>query len=212
MEKVIYKQNAKSPVWIDEAGNSIPYNRITSLERLKERKSFTLLTKSKMLSQKLVEFKQEVQSMVDEVIDAARAENAVKLEGKGNYTFYNFNRTIKIEVNVNELIRFDDMTIEAAKETLLNLIRTNIQGDDFIISIVEDAFQNSRGRLDAKKVLGLKRHGQRIKSFEIKAEWDKAMDLIDKSISRPKTKTYYKVWFKDGSGDYIPVELNFSNI
>lgn len=212
MEKLNYKQESKQAVWIDESGAQIPYNRTTPLERLKERKAFTLFTKSKSISEKLADFKNEVTDIVNEVLEAARVANEVKLTGKGNFTFYNFDRSLKIEVNVNEMIRFDEITIESAKEVLLELIRKNIQGDDFVISLVEDAFQTSRGKLDTKKVLGLKKHGSRIKNKELKKEWNRAMDLIDKSISRPKSKTYYKVWFKDESGEYQPIELNFSSL
>ena len=75
-----------------------------------------------------------------------------------------------------------------------------------------DAFQTSKGKLDTKKVLGLKKHTARIKNKDLKVEWERAMSVIDKSISRPSSKTYFKVWFKDEDGKYNPIELNFSAI
>lgn len=204
------KQTPKDGIWIDESGTQIPYNRTTASERLKEKNAFSILTEAEAIHKKQVEFKEKMIKLVDEVIEAARQENSVKLEGKGNYTWYNFDRSIKIEVNVNELIKFDEITIESARERLMELIRKNITGDDFIISIVEDAFQTSRGKLDPKKILGLKRHTERIKSASIKAEWSDIMVLIDKSISRPNSKTYFKVWKKNETGEYKPIELNFS--
>ncbi len=204
------KQLPKDKMWIDESGTEIPYNRTTASERMKEKNAFALLSDAEAIHSKLVDFKAKISEMVEQVVELARQENSVKLEGKGNYTWYNFNRTIKIEVNVNEQIKFDEITIESARERLMELIRKNISGDDFIISIVEDAFQTSRGKLDPKKILGLKRHTERIKSAVIKAEWSDIMTLIDKSISRPNSKTYFKVWKKDGEGKYQPIELNFS--
>ncbi|MFW2137132.1 DUF3164 family protein [Chryseobacterium sp. TY4] len=205
-----FKQLPKDKTWIDESGSEIPYNRTTTSERLKEKYAFALLSDAEAINQKAADFKAKITDLVQEVIEAARAENNVKLEGKGNFTWYNFNRTIKIEVNVNEQISFDELTIESAKEKLMDLIRTNISGDDFIISIVEDAFQTSKGKLDPKKILGLRRHTERIKNAKLKAEWSDIMTLIDKSISRPNSKTYFKVWKKDEEGKYKGVELNFS--
>lgn len=205
-----FKQLPKDKTWIDESGTEIPYNRTTTSERLKEKYAFALLSDAEAINQKAADFKAKITDLVQEVIEAARAENNVKLEGKGNYTWYNFNRTIKIEVNVNEQISFDELTIESAKEKLMELIRHNISGDDFIISIVEDAFQTSKGKLDPKKILGLRRHTERIKNAKLKAEWSDIMTLIDKSISRPNSKTYFKVWKKDEEGKYKGVELNFS--
>lgn len=204
------KQLPKDGNWIDESETLIPYNRTTKLERLKEKHAFTILNDAEFINKKALEFKQKLTELVAEVIEAAREENSVKLEGKGNYTWYNFNRSIKIEVNVNELIKFDEILIESAKEKLMDLIRTNITGDDFIISIVEDAFQTSKGNLDPKKILGLKKHTERIKNALLKEQWSNVMAVIDRSISRPTSKTYFKVWKKNEEGKYEGVELNFS--
>lgn len=204
------KQTTKDKMWIDESGQQIPYNRTTASERMKERYAYKLLTEAEKINTQLASYKELISEIVGEVIDAARTENSVKLEGKGNYTWYNFNRTIKIEVNVQEAIKFDELTIESAREKLMDLIRTNISGDDFIISIVEDAFQTSRGKLDPRKILGLRKHTERISNKELKKEWESVMKLIDKSISRPNSKSYFKVWKLDEEGKYQGVELNFS--
>lgn len=210
MKNENYKQLSSAEFWTDESGVQIPYNRTTKLERLKENKIYSLYQKSVKANEALIKLKDDLETIVSEIIDEARSSNDVKLNGKGNYTFFNFNRSLKVEVSVNELIRFDDLTLESAKEVLIGLVRNNIQGDDFILSLVEDAFQTSRGRLDTRKILGLKKHTQRIKDKQIRAEWKKAMTLIDQAISRPESKTYYRVWAKDAGGAYQNVELNFS--
>ena len=207
---MILKQLTKDKMWIDEAGTNIPYNRTTKTERLMEQSAFKLLSNAESISADLQTYKNMMVELVNEVLDAAREENDAKLTSKGNYTWYNFNHTIKIEVNVSEAIKFDEITIEIAKEKLMELIRTNISGDDFIISIVEDAFQTSKGRLDPKKILGLNKHTERIQNETLKNEWINIMKLIAKSISRPNSKTYFKVWKMDETGKYNAVELNFS--
>jgi hypothetical protein len=207
-----YKQVSKDEFWIDESGTKIPYNRTTPLERLRERKIFTLFQKSQKINESLISFKHEIETIIEEILEASREANEVKLNGKGNFTFFNFDRSLKVEVSVSELIRFDDVALESAKEVLLDLVRNNIQGDDFILSIVEDAFQTSRGKLDTRKILGLKKHTERIKTKDMREKYEKAMSLIDQSISRPDSKTYYRVWFKDDAGEYQAVELNFSSL
>lgn len=206
------QHTAKDQFWKDESGVLVPYNRTTTLERKKERFANRLMKSALKANEILIAFKEEMIAANEEILDIIRTENDVKLDGKGNFTWYNFNRTIKIEVNVNEAIKFDEIKIEAAKEKLINLIRENISGDDFIISIVEDAFQTSRGKLDARKILGLQKHTSRIKSTGIKEKWENAMELINQSITRPKSKSYQKVWIKDDEGAYKAIELNFSAI
>lgn len=209
---MVLQHKSSDKIWIDESGSQIPFNRTTAVERKKEKHAYNLLKKGKSAFQILSELKTAIREASDEVLNAEREANAVKLEGKGNYTWYNFDRSIKIQVDVNEPIKFDEIKIASAKEKLMNLIRTNINGDEFIISIAEDAFQTSSGKLDPKKILGLRKHSARIKNQAIKLEWDETMKLIDASITRPKSKSYYKIWVKNEEGEYEGVELNFSNI
>lgn len=207
---MITQFTSKDKVWIDESGNQIPYNRTTAIERMKEKNAFALVKKGKNITKFLAEMKEAVAKATEEVLAAEREANNVKLEGKGNYTWYNFDRSIKVQVDLSEPIKFDEIKIASAKEKLMNLIRTNINGDEFIISIAEDAFQTSSGRLDPKKILGLRKHSQRIKNEALKKEWDETMQLIDSAIYRPKSKSYYKLWVKNQDGKYEGVELNFS--
>ena len=206
------QHTSKDAFWRDESGTDVPYNRTTKIERKKERAAASLLKKAIKANEFLKEVKQLIVDATDEILNMEREANKVKLDGKGNFTWYNFDRSIKIQVDVNEQIRFDDIKIEAAKEKLLTMIRENVTGDDFIISIVEDAFQTSRGKLDAKKVLGLRKHTSRIKTQSIRSVWEEAMNLIDESISRPNSKSYHKIWVKNKEGEYEGVELNFSAI
>lgn len=209
---MIKQFTAKDKTWIDESGSLIPYNRTTPTERKREKSAFQLAKKAININNLLSDFKEFVSLATEEVLNDAREANEVKLDLKGNYTWYNFDRSIKIQVDISEPIKFDEIQIAAAKEKLMNLIRTNISGDEFIISIVEDAFQTSTGRLDPKKILGLRKHSKRIKSTLLKAQWDETMSLIDESITRPKSKSYYKIWIKNSEGKYDGVELNFSAI
>ncbi len=206
------QHTTKDKIWIDESGTQIPYNRTTPIERKKEKHAFNLLKKGQNVTKILAELKAAVKEASDEVLNAEREASNVKLSEKGNYTWYNFDKSIKIQVDVNEPIKFDEIKIASAKEKLMNLIRTNINGDDFIISIAEDAFQTSSGKLDPKKILGLRKHSSRIRNEAIKLEWEEIMKQIDASITRPKSKSYYKIWVKNEEGEYEGVELNFSNI
>ena len=129
--------------------------------------------------------------------------------GKGNFTFFNFDGSIKIEVQVNEMITFDTILIEKAKQKLMELVGESISEDkEFIKELVMSAFQTSRGQLDTKRVMGLKKHAKRIKD----ERYHDAMALIDESVRRPSSKTYFRVWLRAAQGDYESIDLNFSSI
>ena len=209
---MIINQTSKDANWIDETGNSIPFNRTTKSERLKEKYSNKILKEAQNATEKLKSLRDLMDVAIGEILEECRIENSVKLDGKGNFTWYNFNRSIRVEVNINELITFDEIKLESAKEKLSSLIRDNTNGDDFILSIVEQAFQTTTGKLDTKRILSLKKHTSRIVNLSIKNTWQEAMDLIDQSISRPTSKKYMKVYLKDETGEYQNIQLNFSSL
>lgn len=206
LETTTYK--SKDKFWVDENGVSIPYNRTTKAERKTERYSGSLLKRAVSLNTQLTEFKEQVAHMCEEISKAVTDQLKSGKPHKGNFTFFNFDRSIKISVNVSERIDFDDITIAAAKEKLDSFLNEKLQGDHMVKQLVMDAFAKSGGKLDAKKVMSLLRYRERVND----PRFSEALDLIEKSIRRPKSKEYFRIWAKDESGEYQYIDLNFSSI
>ncbi len=206
-----FKQHkASDKLWKEESGMAIPNNRLTKYEKKAERELAKIARTAISLNAKLVEFKDHVQVTVRELYEQYMAENNGKLgKNKGNVSLYNFDRSVKVEVNVNEQITFDDLGIENVRAKLMAFIDDNINREkEFIVALVKSAFETSRGKLDVKKVLSLKKHASRIKS----PQYQEAMHLLDKAIRRPRSKTYFRVWIRNAEGGYDDVQLNFSSI
>lgn len=199
--------------WIDENGLEIPANRVTKTEKLRERKAEALLKKADKIEQLLSGYKEAFEADTEEVFMAVMDEEKVNSKKyKGNFTWYNFDRSIKIERNVNEKIDFDETLIAAAKQKFDEFIKNATGGVDLMIqSLINDAFSTSRGKLDAKKVMGLLQHKSRIdeKRYPL---FHEAASLIERSIRRPDSKTYFRIWKKDKNGEYQSVNLNFSSL
>ena len=86
-------------------------------------------------------------------------------KGKGNFTWFNFDRSIKVEVSISDRIEFDDLGIIACKDKLNEFLDSNIESkDDAVKSMILDAFNNTKGELDAKKVMNLLRYKSKIKN------------------------------------------------
>lgn len=209
---IVVKSPQKGELWTNESGHQIPQNRVTKAEKLREKVANKLAKEAAKLNQLLTDYKALVVSSCNEVVDAVLAENNREPNRKGNYTWYNFDQSIKVEQDVKEAIRFDEILIEAAKKQLLEVISENISGDDFIKEIVIDAFQTTSGKLDTRRVLGLRRHTDKIRNKHVRQQWEEAMQLIDKSITRPESRTYFRISVKDASGEFKPIGLEFSSI
>lgn len=209
MKLLVKKQKSDQQFWRDEKGIEIPLNRITSLERAMETKSFQLAKKAVDLHNKLTAFKREMATICREIYERYMEENNVKKEAKGNFTWYNFDRSIKIEVSINERIEFDDMAIDAAKKKLEEFLNNNVEAkDEFVKELILNAFETSRGKLDVKKIMSLIRYKSKIKS----KLFHEAVELIEKGIRRPESRMYFRIWQKDEGGKYVNIDLNISSI
>ncbi|MDM8176869.1 DUF3164 family protein [Olivibacter sp. 47] len=206
----IKQQQAKDKVWFDEAGTQIPYNRTTMYERNAERSTFKLATEALKIHEQLAAYKERVRKEAEELYKLFCEENGGKIgKGKGNATFYNFDRSIKVEVSISEAITFDENTIQLAKEKLDEVLSDGLNGaKDFVKPLVMEAFQTSNGKLDTKRVLGLRRYTDRVRDNR----YSLAMQLIDKAVRRPDSKTYFRVWVRDSNGQYKDIQLNFASI
>lgn len=204
----VNQQKSSEQLWKDETGMQIPYARVSGYERKAERVLSKVAKDAIRLNAALASYKDSFRQEAQELYELFLKENGGKV-GKGNATFYNFDRSLKVEVSVHDQISFDENLINLAKQKLDEVLNEGLDGaKDFIKPLVMDAFNTSNGKLDTKRVLGLRRHASRIKN----AHYDEAMALIDKAIRRPSTREYYRVWVRDDKGEYKSVDLNFSSI
>lgn len=202
-------QSRKDQYWTDEAGNRIPRNRLTRREVDNESIMAKLLKGALDINARLTSFKGQIRTATGDMVAAFMEEKGLDSVGKGNVTLYNFDRSVKIEVSISDRIEFDDLTMKACKEKFDQFLSDNVeQRQEFIKEMINDAFSTRRGQLDSKKVMGLLKYETKVKD----AHFQEAMSLLKESIRRPDSKTYYRVWIKDDSGEYQNIDLNFSSI
>jgi hypothetical protein len=205
------EQTTKMQHWTDETGQIIPIGRITDLERFKERNAIKLVKESTKVSNAIAELKELVKNVCNDVYERHMKQSNVQpdKQGKGNYTWWNFDRTIKITVKINEQIAFDDLTIAAAKIKFDEFLENTIVAkDDFVKEMVSSAFEARGGKLDVKQVLSLIKYKSKVKN-EL---FQEAIKLLEESIRRPKSKTYFQIWTKDDAGEYQLINLDFASL
>jgi hypothetical protein len=204
-------QKPSDKLWSDETGQQIPYNRITKLEKQNERSVAKILKKAESTNKCLNELKEAFIKLSEQAYTASMAAKGItNPKSKGNFTWYNFDRSIKIEVSSHAPIKFDELTIAAAKEKFHEFLESNISSkDEFVKQMIIDAFETQRtSQLDTKRILNLVRYEGKIKD----AKFSEAVKLINASIRKPNTKTYYRIWIKDDQDVYHNLELNISSL
>lgn len=202
-------QRSTEKVWTDDSGNHVQVSRLTRSEKLMERVSGNLLRDAIRLHNDLLEYKARVRKACEDVYNTYHAERNLTPNGRGNFTFYNFNRTIKIEVSVTDKIEFDALGIATAKQLLDEYISENISTKhDVIKQLVLDAFSTTRGRIDSKKIINLIRYRSKIND----AKFTRAVDLLEQSIRKPSSRMYIRIWQREPGGQWENIDLNFSSI
>jgi hypothetical protein len=196
--------------WKDEKGIEIQFKRITSYEKAAEKTTFKLFKFAEKANQQLTDLKKCFIEECEELVRVFVEEHDVDItKSKGNHTFTNFDQSIRIEVKINKNIAFNDLFITACKEKLSSFLGDSITAEDQLVkTLVMDAFNNTKGRLDPKKVMGLLKYKSKIKD----PRYAEAMELLEKSITRPDSKTYFKVSARQDNGEYKCIDLNFSSI
>ena len=203
----------KSKVWTDPAGIHIPADRVTKSEKLRERNAAEAVKKAKALNADLLEFKNRLKAICEDVYIKTLAENGAAIDNrKGNFTWYNFDRSIKVEVNINEGTDFDDILMEAAKEKLNTFLEGESGSmDEMIRQLVMQAFETSKGKLDSKRVFQLLSYRSRLKGEKYQLFFE-ACDLIAKAMRKTDSRTYYRVFVRESDGKYTAIDLNFSSV
>lgn len=209
--RVINQQKSSAVMWINEDKQEIPYNRTTKFERQSEIQTARIAKKALDINQSLEDFKTYIAKAAEDLYQLHLEENNGKAPGKGRggITIFSFDRSLKIQLKVQDSISFDEMTLNLAKAKLDEVLEDGLQGaKDFVKPILMDAFETTNGNLDTKRVLGLRRYEAQVKDLR----YAEAMLLISKAIRKPKSKDYYTVWVLNLKGEYEIVQLNFSNI
>lgn len=207
----VVKQTSKDTYWTNEKGYKIPYSRLTKIEKSKETKTYSLLKKSQAISNSLAEFKKAVQLECEELYrkEMEQLKADPNKPPKGNYTFYNFDQSIRIKVSISEPVKFSDAALEAAKQHFDKYIEDTVTTTEtFMKDSIRDAFATKNGHVDPGKIFNLLSYKSKTKN----QDYIMGCDALEQGSTRPSSKTYYQISFKNEDGDFENVELNFSKI
>jgi hypothetical protein len=207
-------QTAKDATWTDASGDQVPYKFVTVFDRKKEHYAGKVVAEAKLAEIKLQQLHRLLTEATTEVYNVMLKDYELnkgkqKKQGKGSFTWYNFDRTIKIESDINEVVKWDEVLLGEAQELLSSYIGDNIGDANALIkSLVTDAFSNSKGGVDSRKIFQLLKYESQIKN----QKFQKACALLKQAQGIDKTKLYMRVWVREADGSYRNINLNFSSI
>jgi hypothetical protein len=200
-------QKKSDKMWKNHKGNDVPREYVPAFEVTKESAVAKIFKSAETINNQLLKFKSLAFSVTDSLYTQMLADaNINSGDKKGNYTIYNFDKSVKVEVNVSDRIEFGE-EINFAQIKLNEFIQVKTAGGDSELhELISNAFTTNKGRLDTKRILSL---------FTLKIThtlWVEAMELIKKAIQTNSSVRYLTVSTRDENGKYNLLNLNFSNV
>lgn len=205
----------KNATWINAAGDAVPLKFVPKSDRRKEELAAKLHALAIKQEQALNSLHDLMKNAFKEIEQLVRTEYELKngkkkqVGEKGNITWFSFDRSVKIEANVNDIVKWDSALMTESLTLLNAYISSNMTEANILIAgLVKSAFSNTKGMIDTAKVYQILRHEDQIKD----KRFQKACELIKQASSIDRTKLYMRIWEKADDGQYRNINLNFSGI
>ncbi|MDO5648842.1 DUF3164 family protein [Paracoccus sp. (in: a-proteobacteria)] len=201
--------------WTDPQGRTVPDSMITPADRMKDELAIRLADEAEALQAQIAAFKNRA---LDDMA-AAKAllfeQYGVKIGGpKGGFSVRSYDGATMAEVSVADRIVFGP-ELQAAKALIDECIEDWAEGvNDNLRILVEDAFAvNKAGRIDTKRVLGLRKLPMKDEAGRPDARWLRAMDAITDALIVDQTATYIRFYRRDPRTNAMAqIGLDFSGL
>jgi len=194
--------------WKNHKGEVVPDKYVSGYDKKKEKSLAKIVKEASALNKRLNELKTLMFAEADALNELMyKAYHMEKPEdSKGNLTVYNFDKSIRFSIKVQDVIEFDDR-IKMAQEKLNQFVEEKSAGaDGDLVMLVNNAFKTTKGRLDKSRIFSLF-------SLNItKPTWVEAINLIKESITTNHTRKYASIAVRNDAGEYKDINLNISSL
>jgi len=189
-------------------GHQVPLAQVQEIDKERDALVREKVDKVKAMNLALAKLKAELMADVGAFVELSGEKYGARVGGhKGNVTLMSFDGKYKISRQVAEHITFDER-LQAAKTLIDECLRDWTKDSrSEIQALIDQAFQVDReGKISTTRVLGLRK-------INITDErWLQAMQAIGDSIQVTGTKSYVRIYERQGSGAYTAIPLDMAAV
>lgn len=197
-------------VWVDGDGQEVPRTYVNDWQKIEERKVNAIFTIAKAAYEQLRKRKQEIIKHAEQLI-RSYYEKVKPEHEQQSFTFHNFSRTLRVEVDSSDSLEYDKNLIEQASIHFKAYLDDQMGKIDPILKEVLEAMilDVRRKKMVVGTVKKLEHLGRKVDHPEM----DKAMTMIDQAKGRGLNRVYYRVRILNPETKaYDMVDINFSAI
>jgi hypothetical protein len=212
--KQVKIHTSKDTTWTNASGDQVPVKFVPKSDKVKEVLAGKIHKAALNAEAVLAALHEQMKEAMAEVKKMVMDEYQLKYKkearaGKGSFLWYNFDKSLKIEAKVDDIVKWDNSLMTEALTLLNQYLDSNLTDANILIkNLVNDAFANSKGMIDSRKVFQILKYEKDIKN----AKFQKACELMKAAQGIDTTKLYMRVWEKTENGEYRNINLNFSSI
>lgn len=190
----------------DARGALIPVESIKEIDLMRDQLVREIYQRAQQMSAALKAMKAAMYADIDAFVELSAERYGVRIGGnKGNIQLVSFDGRYKVLRAIAEHIVFDER-LQVAKELIDKCLHRWTEGSSpEIRALIDQAFQvDKNSTVNTRRVLDLRR----LKIDD--PDWLLAMTAIADAISVGSSKSYVRVYERDGKGNYLPVSLDIA--
>jgi hypothetical protein len=202
--------NKKNQIWRNAAGDEVPVKFVPEIDKSREALAGGVYAAALKVETALAALYDIMNAATKAILQEVKKEFELKQKThKGNITWYNFDKSIKVEADMNDVVKWDESLMAEAKILVDEYIDKQLSDEQKLIKkIATAAFSNSKGLIDTRQVFQLLKWEPEINSVK----YSKACNLMRQAQSVASTKLYMRVWEKMDNSQYRNINLNFSSL
>lgn len=199
--------------WRNAAGHLIPVDQVSDLDRMKDDLAKTLVAQAETIASGLEAFQMKSLSEMTAAKALMLETYGVKVGGaRGGFSIKSFDGEVEVELAVADNISFGSelLAAKALIDTCIAGWDTDGQTDPRLRALVDHAFQvNKKGRIDTKRVLGLRKLPMKDRAGVPDPTWARAMEAVTDALIVDHTATYVRYYRRNpATGRREQISLN----
>lgn len=193
----------------DYKGQDVPIDYVPDMDLVEHFLTQELIAEAQELQDRLRAFKYKVQQRGDTLYGQLMADNEVDASEIKNYTLSTFDKSLQVPFRKPPRYTQDEKELAISRDYKKKFF-TDMAGDleGWIIDLIEELMENTRGDIDPRKIGTLNKLAQKIRN----KNFQQMVKHYNQSLEPYYAKRYEQFKVRNDQGDYDSIVLTYASL